>query len=156
MYFKKIITLTIVSLFVLIAITAVNGRPSGTGGSGSYNCKGVAVNDNVRFFGLEDRDAEERKRISAAIKNSEGQSFDGLVSKVWSTPKGSNSGAKSKEERISEAFGVDTVDKDDRARIMKAVSTAVTDGYSYINQHEKTYGKPKGANPVLIFGNAAI
>ncbi|XP_050435081.1 uncharacterized protein LOC126842234 [Adelges cooleyi] len=83
---KKIITQTIVSLFVLIAITAVNGRPSGAGGSGSdFNNRGKGIQgpDDVRFFALKDNKSEERKYIGGVIGNCEGFSYDGLVPKVW-------------------------------------------------------------------------
>ncbi|XP_050434985.1 uncharacterized protein LOC126842137 [Adelges cooleyi] len=101
---KKIITLTIVSFFILITITVVYGRPSGEGRNGNNNNynrgKGVASGSSeyVRYFGLPDKYAEERKHISAAIANSEGYNFDNLMSKVWNKS-GENSGTSTDKRK---------------------------------------------------------
>ncbi|XP_050430940.1 uncharacterized protein LOC126839591 isoform X2 [Adelges cooleyi] len=56
---KKIITMTIVSLIILIAITAVYGRPS------------------------QEEDDKEKQRISHAVRDSDNFSYSSLVGHVW-------------------------------------------------------------------------
>ncbi|XP_050430943.1 uncharacterized protein LOC126839592 isoform X2 [Adelges cooleyi] len=57
---KKIITMTIVSLIILIAITAVNGSSN-----------------------QEELEKEEQKRISDAVRDSTGYKYKELFGKVW-------------------------------------------------------------------------